>query len=55
MGGRAIQEIEYNWKSVAELESLNVDIHLSAKASFAKFFSDSSFDYHKYETETKYT
>jgi len=41
LGGRAIQEIQYNWKSVSEMESLAIDIDITAKASFAKFYADS--------------
>lgn len=54
MGGRATQEIQYESKSVSEMESLQIDINIAAKASYAKFYMDSSFDYHKYETQTKY-
>lgn len=54
MGGRAVQEIQYSWKSVSEMESLTIDINIAAKASFAKFYADSSFDYQKYETQIKY-
>jgi hypothetical protein len=49
MGGRAVQEISYDYESVSKLKSLNIDINIAARASFAKFFSaDSSFDWHKY-------
>lgn len=48
MGGRALQEISYDFESVSKLNSLNVDISLAAKASFAKFFADSSFDWSKH-------
>lgn len=54
MGGRAVQEILYSHQSVSEMESLGMDTNIAAKASFAKFFLDSSFDYHKYEAQTKY-
>lgn len=30
------------------MESLTIDINTAAKASFAKFYADSSFDYQKY-------
>ena len=36
------------------MESLAIDIDITAKASFAKFFADSEFDYKKYETQVKY-
>lgn len=36
------------------METMNIDISLAAKASFAKFHADASFDYHKYETQIKY-
>jgi hypothetical protein len=48
MGGRAIQEISYDFQSVSKIASVNVDINIAAKASFAKFFADSSFDWHKH-------
>lgn len=54
LGGRAIQQIQYTYKSASEMESLDIDINLAAKASFAKFYADSSFDYHKYENQIKY-
>jgi hypothetical protein len=54
MGGRAVQEISYEFESVSKLESINIDINIAAKASFAKFFADSSFDWHKHEEEASY-
>lgn len=54
MGGRAIQEIQYTYKSASEMESLKIDVNIAAKASFAKFYADSSFDYQRYETQIKY-
>ncbi len=54
LGGRAVQEIEYNFKSASDMESLNIDINIAAKASFAKFYADATFDYQKYETQIKY-
>jgi len=48
LGGRAIQEIQYNYKSASDMESLDIDVNIAAKASFAKFYADASFDYHKY-------
>lgn len=54
LGGRAIQEIQYNYKSASDMESLDIDVNIAAKASFAKFYADASFDYHKYQTQVKY-
>ena len=54
MGGRAIQEISYYYESVSKLSSIDVDINIAAKASFAKFFLDTSFDWHKHEQEVAY-
>lgn len=36
------------------MESMSIDIDITAKASFAKFYADSEFDFHKYETNIKY-
>jgi hypothetical protein len=49
MGGRAVQEITYDFESVSKLSSIDIDISIAAKASFAKFFADSSFDWHKHQ------
>jgi hypothetical protein len=54
MGGRAIQEISYDFQSVSKLSSIDIDISIAAKASFAKFFADASFDWHKHEEEVGY-
>ncbi len=54
MGGRAIQEIQYSYKSSSDMESLNIDVSIAAKATFAKYYADASFDYQKYETQIKY-
>lgn len=54
MGGRAIQEISYDFESVSKMTSVDVDINLAAKASFAKFFADASFDWHKHEEAVGY-
>ena len=48
MGGRAIQQIEYSFESVSRLEELSIDINTAAKASYAKFYGDTSFDWKKY-------
>lgn len=55
MGGRATQEIRYSFQSSSKLSSLDIDITLAAKASFAKFFMDGSFDWHKHEEEIAYS
>ena len=55
MGGRATQQISYTFQSVSKMESLNVDINIAAKASFAKFFADPSFDWNKYSKEINYS
>ena len=55
MGGRAVQEISYDFESVSKLNSLNIDLSLAAKASFAKFFADSSFDWNKHVEEVSYS
>lgn len=55
MGGRAVQEISYDFESVSKLNSLDIDISIAAKASFAKFFADSSFDWHKHSEEVEYS
>lgn len=54
MGGRATQEIAYEYQSVSKLSSIDIDISVAAKASFAKFFADSSFDWHKHSEEVSY-
>lgn len=55
MGGRAVQQIDYSYESVCKLKSLKIDISLAAKASFAGFFLDSSFDWQKYRNEIDYS
>ena len=55
MGGRATQEISYDFQSISKLNSLGIDISLAAKASFAKFYMDSSFDWHKHTDEIAYS
>lgn len=47
MGGRATQQTSYTFESVSKMESLEIDINIAAKASFAKFFGDASFDWKK--------
>ena len=55
VGGRAIQEIQYSAQSVSEMETMKIDLDLTAKASFAFFHGDTSFDFHKYQTEINYS
>jgi hypothetical protein len=55
MGGRATQQTTYSYKSVSMLQSLNVDISIAAKASYASFFADASFDYKKYSKQMSYS
>ena len=55
MGGRATQEISYSYESVSKLSSVGVDIDIAAKASYASFFADASFDWHKYKTQIDYS
>lgn len=37
------------------MESIGIDINMAAKASFAKFFLDTSFDWHKYSEDISYS
>lgn len=55
MGGRAVQEISYSYESVSKMSSLNIDIQTAAKASFARFFGDVSFDWHRFTQEIAYS
>ena len=55
MGGRATQQISYTYQSISKMESLNVDTNIAAKASFAKFFADTSFDWNKYSKDINYS
>lgn len=55
MGGRATQETSYTYESVSKMESLDIDINIAAKASFAKFFVDASFDWNKYQRSINYS
>lgn len=36
------------------MESIGIDIHLAAKAKFANFYADSSFDWSNYKNQIKY-
>ncbi len=55
MGGRATQETSYTFNSVSKMESLDIDINIAAKASFAKFLVDTSFDWNKYSRSINYS
>ena len=48
MGGRATQEISYDFESVSKMNALGIDINIAAKASFARLYGDTSYDWHKY-------
>jgi hypothetical protein len=37
------------------MESLDIDINIAAKAQFAKFLVDSSFDWNKYSRSINYS
>ena len=54
-GGRAIQEISYNYKSVALLDSQNINIEVAAKASYASFYGSASSSASISEKEKKFT
>ena len=54
MGGGATQEITYDFQSISKLNSIGIDISIAAKASYAKFFADASFDWQKHEEEISY-
>jgi hypothetical protein len=55
MGGRATQETSYTFNSISKMESLEIDINIAAKASFAKFLVDTSFDWNKYARSINYS
>lgn len=55
MGGRAVQEIVYNFESMSQLNSLDIDIGVAAKARFGMFYGDKSTDWHQYEEQVNYT
>ena len=54
-GGRAIQEISYNYKSVALLDSQNINVEVAAKASYASFYGSASSSTSISEKEEKFT
>ena len=54
MGGRVIQEISYESSAISKLETLGIDINIAAKASFAKFYMDSTYDWSKHTEEISY-
>jgi hypothetical protein len=45
----------YSSKSISAMESLNIDIKVAAKANFAEYYADASFDYQQYTTQMKYS
>jgi len=55
MGGRATQEIDYSYESISKMESLNIDVDVAAKASFAKFYADGSYNWSKHSKEISYS
>lgn len=55
MGGRASQQITYNFEAVSTLTSLDIDISTAAKARFSQFFGDVETDWHKYQEHINYT
>ena len=55
MGGRTTQEIQYSYESVSQLNSLDTDISIAAKARYAMFFADSEWDWHKHIQQINYT
>lgn len=55
MGGRAAQQITYNFEAVSTLKALDIDISVAAKARFAMFFGDRETDWHKYQEHINYT
>jgi hypothetical protein len=48
LGGRAMQETSYTFESIQKMNALSVDINVAAKAKFAKFFVDTSYDWKKH-------
>lgn len=48
MGGRAVQEIEFSRESASTLEALDIDLEVAAKATYANFIGDASFNLEKY-------
>jgi hypothetical protein len=55
MGARFTQETSYTFKSISIMRSLDIDINIAAKASFAKFLNDTSFDWNKYAESINYS
>ena len=49
MGGRATQETTYSYEAVTKMNSLNIDLNLAAKAKYAGFYGDASFDWKKHK------
>ena len=48
LGGRATQQIGYDYSSASTMSSLGIDLNLVAKANFSKLLADPSYDWHKY-------
>ena len=49
MGGRATQEISYNSEAISQMSAIGIDISIAAKAKFANFYMDTSFDWSKHQ------
>lgn len=54
MGGRATQQITVTSESSSKLSSMGIDVKVAAKAKFAKFHADASFDFSKNEKDISY-
>ena len=54
MGGRATQEMGYNFEAASQMSALNIDISLAAKAHFAMHYADASYDWKKSIQEITY-
>jgi hypothetical protein len=48
LGGRALQETSFTYEAMEKMNALTVDISIAAKARFAKFFMDASYDWKKH-------
>lgn len=55
LGGRATQEISYTSESESKMKSLGIDIGVAAKAKYAKFVGDASFNLSQHEEEVNYS
>ena len=54
-GGRATQQTSYSYEAVSTLRSLGVDLHTAAKARYAFFYGDASYDWKKYQESMNYS